>query len=284
MTQRDIWKHVQVNSDRVKNNRYLNPTTPPLPPEPSPPEPNHSDLQGQYVIIPRATTYAKGMDALRVECSKDSSSNHPKYTLQGGSSTIYRPLTFREDLQARVDDFNTLRDLAGNERTLDDRLKLFDTWLDSCTAVGYKKRSTKFKLVPESPHLIMIPEDFDGASVGVTYRKIQGVELDRNNRRFKYDTLLTQAEVNDHEAWINVVGDDADGRKLLREYAAIVFAQLQRKFTRDTGMGFYLLNNSDEDQIRALLVNSLDHLSFADGYFDLYDNGSFLRVAQPKTP
>lgn len=284
MSKSNPWKYAQVDPARVKDNRFLNPRTPRTPPPPLTPPPGlNPKIEGDYILMPQTGTYALGVHALQEACKAENNTAHPQFTRNNGSR-IYRPLTFRENIQARVDDFNRLTDSNGDNRSLDDRLKLFDKWLDSCMGVTHKAKSKKFKLVEECSQLIEIPKDFSEGFLPIAYRRIQGVELNSGKTGVKYDKLLTENEVDDHEAWINAIGDNQAGRNLLREYTGIVFSQLKRKYNREKGMRFWVLQNTDKDQLRSLCVYNLDSNSNASGGNYLDDDGSFLRVAQPKTP
>ena len=95
-----------------------------------------------------------------------------------------------------------------------------------------------------------------------------------------YECCLIQVLVINPPAWKAAVGDDA----LLREYASIVFPLLQTKYNRDTGMAFFVVQKPNEDQLRALFVDSLDNGSSADGDDNLDSSGSFLRVAHRRAP
>jgi hypothetical protein len=281
MTPKNPWKHVKVDPARLENNRFLNPTEP-VPPTPSV-DPVSEPITGAYILMPKTTTEVQGIHALRKACEAESNSAHPQFPKDDGS-LIYRPLTFRETIQARVDDFNIEQDDDGNDRDIEDRLRFFNKWLDSCTGIGYKAKTKKFKLASECSQLIEITSDFADAFLPTLYNQIQGVELDSGKRGVKYGELLTETEVNGHEAWINAVGDDQEGKDLLREYTGIVFSQLKRKYDQEYGMCFWVVQNPAKDQLRALYVSSLYNYSIAYGDSNLDSVGSFLRVAQERTP
>jgi len=234
------------------------------------PEESSKITNGKYILMPRTATYAQGLHALRNACQADANSVHPVFTLDDGSK-IYRPLTFKEDITARVTDYNTLHNPDGSERTPQERLKLFtERWLDSCAGIAYKKRSTKFKIMPISPQLITIPENFNQSYIKVDYDQMGGVELDRKDAI--YNAQLTKKQIETHPAWRAAVEDDL---ALLKEYRNIVFAEKKTK----TAMGFWLQSEIAEDQLRALFVNGLDDYSDAYGDGNLDSGGSFLRVA-----
>ena len=217
-------------------------------------------LEGSYVLMDQTSTYAQGVHALQDACRENSV--HPQFVQSEGG--IYRPLTFKENLQARVEDYHS------NEG---DKLRLFKTWLNSCCGVAYKKGSTKFKIVPLCEELVTIDEDFNQGFFPINYDSVQGVELDFSQA--KYGTLLTQQEVLEHPAWLVVVEED---KELLRAYTEIVFSERKREKL----MRFWIENNPDQDQLRALFVYNLVSGSSADGSYDLNYRGSFLRVVAPQ--
>ncbi|MFH1455976.1 MAG: hypothetical protein ABIF40_03435 [archaeon] len=203
-----------------------------------------------YEFVPAegfANTYALGVHKLRNECN--SSNSHPKLTLSNGSS-IYRPLTFKETIEARVKDYETLKDENGNVRSKEERLKLFQRYLLSCTGVAYKKETTKFKIIPVCADLIGIDKDFNQHFLPINYANLTGTELDSSQN--KYNTLLTKQEVLNNPAWLTAVEDD---KNLLKVYVNIVFSVKQENKL----MRFWVRQNIEEDELRALFVDNLDY-------------------------
>ncbi len=227
----------------------------------------------RYVLMSEKSTYTKGVHALRTKCEKENDCRQPLFIQEDGSR-IYRPLTFKENIEARVNNFNTLYDQNGKERNQHDRLRLFTRrWLYSCTGIADKKGSTKFKLVPQASELISIPNI---TRLSIDYDSIIGIELDRKDA--VYNDLLTQSQVERHPAWLAAVDGDAH---LLKAHSEIVFNVLQQQ---NKAMGFYVVQTSFEDQLRALLVGSLGNDSSASGNNYLSSSGSFLRVAPVGAP
>ncbi len=243
-----------------------------------PPFPSNFPLQGPYELMEETSTYAEGVHALREACEHDSST-HPLF-VRDDESRIYRPLTFREVLQAKVGDYNTLKDKDGATRSFEDRVRFFEHWVDSSTGIIYKAETTKFKIVPLCKPLVEIDKDFNDAYLPIEYDSLEGHELDQS--RSKYDELLSKAAILRHPAWLAAVGGD---RALLQEYRNIVFNALKEK-SRETSsaMGFYVMDETTEDQLRALFVYNLDSYSNANGNRLLYGGGSFLRVAHAESP
>lgn|SRR3989338_1658512 len=231
----------------------------------------HQGMQ-KYISMPIASTYVQGKAALQSACAQEENQNHPVYVLANGTR-IYRPLTFRENLTARVEDFNTLKDVRGRKRTLQDRLHIFDTYLDSCTSVAYKAKSTLFTIIPQDTELITLPKNFAQPFLQAEYPS-HATTLD--STKGKYNCDLTEGQVLDHDAWLVAVEGD---RVLLQEVANITFTESERRYGKETNMGFYVQNNPPVDVRRALFVRYLGNYSSANGVNSLSNCGSFLRVA-----
>mgnify|MGYP001561733044 CR=1 FL=1 len=258
MTTSNPWKYVHLDPSLVERNPFVHPSTPPPPP---PPPGGSSHLDGNYILMPKTSTYALGVQALRDSYGRGECPTQPLFTESGGSK-IVRPLTFKENIETRVNDYERNNGKA-------ERLRLFSRWLDSSTAIAYKKETRMVKIIPVCPNLITIPQDFNEAAISVGYDGLVGTELDRSEG--KYNELLTKDEVLAHPAWQTALEGDV---ALLKAYRDIVFTE---KKGVDKLMRFWLVNNPDKDQLRALCVGSLDNYSVAGGNDDLDDNGSFLR-------
>ena len=240
----------------------------------------HLFPNGQYQLMDVTSTYALGVEALREACrASESHDIHIHEFVGDKKASIYRPLTFKENILARVTDFNKKLDESGAERSLDDRLRLFGRWLDSCTGIAYQAGTSNMKIVPICQNLIEIDSSFKEHYVAVDYASIDGMEIDRS--KGKYNLLLTQEEVIVHPAWLAAVEED---KELLKDYADIVFTQLKEKYQRDTGMRFWVRDTTQEDELRALFVDKLNYSSDASGINNLYDCGSFLLVAPSDSP
>ncbi|MBT3537987.1 hypothetical protein HN933_02275 [Candidatus Woesearchaeota archaeon] len=253
-----------------------NPTNPPIDPDPDP----NGDLEGSveitgsHILMPQTSTYALGVQALRDVYSEGKCPDHPVIEIAG--SRIVRPLTFKENIEARVNDYKTLTNPDGSERTKEERLRLFNRWLDSSCGIAYKAGTTKFKIIPVCKELIEVVKNFNGEYLPINYDKVVGTELDRSNA--KYDTLLTKAEVIEHPAWRTAVEDD---KELLKDYADIIFTE---KKSANKLMSFWTRSNIAQDQLRALFVDNLNDNSSANGSDYLSNYGSFLQVAPSKKP
>ena len=237
MTQKNIWKHVQVDSDRLKSNRYLNPSSPSPETEVTPPPaPKSISTGADYELLPVQTTYAIAVHVLRGACNVNSSA-HPLFT-RGNRSRIYRPLTFKETIKAKVEDYNTTHDKDGNERTLDERLRFFNKYIDSCTGMAYKTKSTEFQIILECEPLIEIARDFNEAFLPDSYASVKnGIKLNSSGKGKKYNQSLTKQEIENHQGWRTAVDDVA----LLRNYRDIVFSALAAKVISSNSI--YLLGS-----------------------------------------
>ncbi len=238
-----------------------------------------TDLQTKlnYQLMSRTASYANGVHAFR-DSYKGKEAEVPKQLLyDNNGEIIIRPLTFKENISARVEDFETLQNPDGTERTLDERLRLFDSWLDSCTGIAYSAEQTAdFKIIPVCRELITIPSGFNKEYIGVNYNSLEGIALKRSQA--KYNQSLTQSEVLEHHGWLAAVEED---KNLLQTYNSIVFANMAQ--SNGTAMGFYLRTQIQENQLRALFVYRSISISNAIGSDYLYNRASFLRVAPPSS-
>ena len=223
--------------------------------------------EGQYVLMPKTSTYAQGVHALRRDCITVNNPVHPQFTLDDGN-ILYRPLTFKETIEGRVNDYESHKDS-------EERLRLFQRWNDSCTGAAYKAGTNKFKIIHECQNLITIPEDFNQHFLAITYDTVGGIELLSDCG--KYNEHLTKDEVVHHPAWLTAVEHDA---ALLKVYSDIVFNEIKK----DAAMAFVVRQNTGHDELRALLVGYLNGDSVAGGGSDLSSDGSFLLVAPSGAP
>ena len=252
----DPWKYVRVDPVEAARNPYLHPRTPPPPPDIIP-----SALDGDYILMPETRTYALGVQALRESYDCGECPAQPTFVFAGNS--IVRPLTFKENIEARVTKYE-------NNQSREERLRLLYKWLDSVTGVVYKKNKSTFKIVPLCEQLVTIASDFAQTHISIDYNTVLGIELDKS--KGKYNTVLTKDEVLVHPGWKAAVENDT---ALLRAYRDIVFAE---KADATKLMAFRVIDNLDVDQLRALYVNNLYDSSNANGSNDLVINGYFLRV------
>lgn len=232
----------------------------------------------KYVIRPVSQHYAREVDSVQGD---EAAVYQPIATIIDPKTkkarTTKRLFTFEENIKARVEDFETLTDEQGNPRTIEQRLALFRKWLSSCTSVAYKARSTKFKIGSTSPQLIDIPEEFNQRWIELAegeYESMDGIKLNRNKGIYSsgqnYRPLTSVEQVINHEGWNAVVPDT----KLLKAHAEIYFAQIE------SGMGFRVIENPKQNQLRTLVLYSLGYGSDAVADWDLDNYAQSLRVAQ----
>ncbi len=235
------------------------------------------EMKLEYEVMPRAGTYAEGVHILRNSYVENESEVPSRLWYECDGQKIVRSLTFRENLLARVDDFETLKNKDDKERTIKDRLRLFDTWLDSCTGIAYSSQDEgDFMIIPVCRELITIPEGFCDEEMQINYASLQGKGFSLKRSQVKWNQLLTESEVMSHPAWIASVEEDIT---LLCAYASIVFKHVSNKYGK--AMGFYLRNPIEKDQLRSLCVSSRDRNSNADGNYNLGSNCVFSRATPP---
>jgi hypothetical protein len=195
----------------------------------------------QYLLMPKYM-YARGVQALRESYER-------------GEHLLNRPLTFGENLQARLEN-----------------PELFNTWIDSCTGIAYKAGTGRFKPIRECNQLINIEPGFNRRFIEIDYDSLDVEEFDSGDAL--YNQSLTREQVLSHPAWQAVVGNLA----LLEEYTNHHFD----RSNRELGMGIYLRRNIDTDQLRPLYVNSIVNNSNADGKdYQSYDYARFAQAVAP---
>ena len=269
MDRQNPWKYVKVNPKDIENNPYLNPAKQD-PEQPTPPLQGNERvlLSGSYSVI-QENTFGLALDSLRKAIAKKNIPIFHQY-ITDKATTLVRPLTFRETLEARLNDYETLKNPDDTVRTDDERKALLVNWLDSCTGIAYKAGTTKFKILPLSEDLIMLPKGFNETFKEVDYNSLKGIELDGSNGT--YNGLLTKAEILSHPAWRAAVEDDT---LLLVKYTDLIFKLLPKQ---NKVMGFYVRSNTAKDELRALAVGDLGGSSLADGNGGLDGRARFVRV------
>ena len=228
-----------------------------------------------YTIAPTSRTCAAEVHRLRAD---DSAVYQPLAMVFDEKTKTYKPakrmFTFEENIRARVEDYNTLTDEQGSPRTMRQRLALFGQWLSSCTGIYHKANSTKFKIDPMCRQLIGIQKGFNRGFLEIPYESADGTELDSSedvySRASGYMPLTSADQVVNHKGWRIAVQD----KGLLKESAEIYFS------LRESGMGFWVIENPDKDQLRTLVLYDLDNDSYAFAGWCLDYGAQSLRVAQ----
>lgn len=194
-------------------------------------------------------------------------------TAELNGRTHIRQFTLKENLQARIEDYNTLVNSDGTARTEGERKRFFVTWLDSCSGIHYLAQTNRFKIIPQSPQLITLAQVPAADYLSIPYAQSAGRELDSTAPRAKYNCDLSRAEVLEHPAWLAAVEED---RTLLGEAFDVV--RTVKNATADwKGMGFYVYPNKPQDELRPLFVGGLGRDGNADVRILLSDGGRFLR-------
>ena len=249
------WKYVKAEDDGT--NPYLYPKTKPAGNTPPIIPPASSSVSsGGYILMPQTNTYALGVHALQEACIAENNPHQPKVVINGRE--VYRANTFLENILARMTDFNTLANPDGTPRNMEERLKYFNTWLDSCCGVAYQAKTTKLKLGLQCPELICIAKDFVNGFLPVDYANFQGIELDSSSKTFARD------------GWMALLEGKTD---VYTEY----LQALKAAKGRDVIPNVWIQKNTNEDQLRAVYVLNLDNNSYANGINGLSNSGRFLR-------
>ncbi len=232
----------------------------------------------EYEVMPQQSKYALGVHALRNSYEGKEAEVPSHLWYECDNQKIVRPLTFRENVLARVVDFETLKNKDGSTRTMKKRLRLFNTWLNSCTGIAYSsKAEDDFMIVPVCKELITLPKNFNQSYIQIDYASLQGRGFSLKRSQAKYNELLTESEVISHPGWIASVEEDIH---LLCTYTSILFNHL---FRTDKAMVSFLKTQIEKDHLRALFVNFSSNFSNANGDYDLGGVISLLRATPPSS-
>ncbi|MBI4980107.1 hypothetical protein HZC30_00950 [Candidatus Woesearchaeota archaeon] len=218
-----------------------------------------------YIQMPQTNTYALGMHALQKACEAEKNPHQPQIALYGRK--VYRSNTFLENILARLEDFNTFTNPDGSSRSMDERLRYFNTWLDSCCGVAYKAGLPKLKLKHVCPQLVGISKYFSKGFLPIDYAFFkEDVELDRSSQNFV------------REGWIDLLEGQ---EKVYREYLAL----LKEIKNQEIIPNFWVLDQDSlkTDKLRAVNVSNLDSNSIAYGNGNLSNDSRFLRRSPPAT-
>jgi len=192
-------------------------------------------------------------------------------TIAINGQTYVHPFTMKENLQARIEDYNILTNPNNTRRTEEECSRFFNTWLDSCSGIHYLAGTTRFKIIPRSNELITLTQAPRENYLAVPYTQTSGTEL--NSTRGKYNQDLRRAEVMEHPAWRAAVEED---RALLGE-AFDVMRTVKKAPADWKGMGFYVWSNHAQDELRPVFVNDLGRGGNASGGNLFCSGGRFLR-------
>lgn len=161
--------------------------------------------------------------------------------------TIYRGPTFKELIQARLDD---------------PKLKS-QPWLDTVSGVTYQAGTTLAKGNPESKNLILIDKNHTKNALyeSISFQHAEGFTFDTQDVNSSKDSKVY------HGAQWMGDGNNKSNQELMNK------ALSQGIVSR-----FYYLKKPKQDQERALCVYYSGNNSNAGGCYDLYGSAGFLRV------
>lgn len=112
------------------------------------------------------------------------------------------------------------------------------------------------------------------------YDKVNGQEFtSKDIGKYRFNTSLTEAEVNDHPFWLALARGD---KALLKEYTHQVFKMAKEKHGYDKNMGVYLSGFKDVPNMRLWLSLRLGSDSRANGDYNLDDDGGRLVGVAPE--
>lgn len=220
-------------------------------------------IAGEYVVIPWLN-YAFGIHALRYDA------NILQPSIQIFGDEIPRPLSLKENIEARVNDYEKLTNPDGSKRRRKERLKLFKKSLDSCTGIAYKSDSTKFKIIPVCKELMLIDEDYDGSFLEADYDCLEGFELDSG--KSKYNEMLTKNEIQEHPAWRAAVEDDL---ALLKAYTNVIY---KMKKERELLCFWVEDHKPNYHELKEMAITSSAGRSGIDGVTDFICNAYFVQI------
>ncbi len=218
-----------------------------------------------YGLMEKKDTYLKSICTMRDICKRDFFDAQPKFTNSKGKSKA-RPLTAEETMEAMLDDY--FCEGAGK----DQRRRLWQKKIDTCTAIVYKSQSTKFKIVSPSEDLILITEDCLKGYLQVNYDKLPGIELDSEKGVFGMG--LYKAKALKHDAWLAAAGGKG---YLLREYCEVMFALIKEIWNLDQAMAFGITPFVKETKLHSLVLSGTNNSGNAIGYYDPNNASSFVR-------
>ncbi|MBI4146065.1 hypothetical protein HY489_01875 [Candidatus Woesearchaeota archaeon] len=196
------------------------------------------------------------------ECRDDPDTHRDDNGLHPFFDRDARPLTFKETIRARMDQW---RESKGTDWSL------WNTWLDSCTAIVWEAGGRRFKIVEMHGDLLTAPPSNE-AYLSASFVSTPGRPLTVDE---SYNRDLTFDEVLVHKGWLAALGgDNKDNRDLLKEYATIVFAMLNRPVMR-----FWSVRSDLPDHLRALCAGSLYDCDC--GGWNLFNDARLARMRPP---
>lgn len=226
------------------------------------------------------STYANAVHQLQANYQAGECPAQP--TIEVAGTQVVRAFTIKENLEARLNDFNTVQNPDGSARSWADRVQLFTKYHDSCSGVGYQGGTTKFKIIPICAELITIARGFNNFFLTAPYASLPGIELDTG--RGKYNQLLSKREVLDHGGWRAVAEDDIS---LLTGYCDAVWSILavdNNGTEPENAMSFWVRSGVTTNELRVLCILSIDNNSSVNGSYYLSSDARLLQVTPRRVP
>ncbi len=206
----------------------------------------------QVVGADRKESYAAVRKLLTQLCYDDQG-------LQPFFGSKARPLTFKETIQARMDQW---RESGGKDWSL------WETSLSTSTAIVYDQQNRYFKIMSLSPELLSA--SFAAVSSSVDYADLPGPSLPIDTT---YNRELIMEEAIVHQGWLAALEGDSE---LLRQYAAVA---ADRSGDGNPFMGFYLEGAVWRKEVQSLTVDDCHDVNAV--ALGLFNPARFARICPP---
>jgi hypothetical protein len=218
-------------------------------------------VNDSYSII-KGKTYSGAVRGLR-DLLNDEPNGHPYMTI-GGSIKIYHQLTFRQNILARVNDYETRTKRTDNERN-----RLFLMYLDTSSAIIYPTITSKFKISKLNEELIHIPKYDAGKYLDVNYAAFKDTEF--NIWDITYNTPLKKNAFLHHKVYRMLFDDDV---KLMETYWNIAYS-----LTKNSDMmELTIFPQSPFDRLHALSIGGTGKNFCTSGISGLNTDTRLLRI------
>lgn len=153
-----------------------------------------------------------------------------------------KPFTLKQNIEALVEDFNTLSDAYGTTRSIEERLQLFHLLLNSSTGLAHVSQGDRFKIVQYYEPFANILPDFHKNYWHLPdseYSELKEWEIHKHRPHLcgEYESGLSKSEALAHPGWREALGNDIP---LLTEYTNIVFNEVMKDPIYGYGMKFYI--------------------------------------------
>ena len=220
-------------------------------------------------------SYAMALAKLQDELDLYSSKIHPTHpTSIENPNTIYRPLTYKENVEAIIDDYETLNYPDNTPRDMNNREKLLNVGLNSCTGIAYKKNSDKFKISRKCHSLITLDDDFNEEFKSILYDIYPGMEFDStDSTKGIYNSVLSKEQFLEHEVYRYLYDDDVS---LMNKYWEIVQESLHSTQKTDFLFELEITANTQTDELRNLYQYSQGRLHNTMGSSNLNNITQFI--------